>query len=77
MTDTMPTFDPHNPEYLAKGLPFDQLAELRQQTPVAKTPLGYYLTRRQEADDLLYAVDMFGSDMTPGTGLKGVEEVSP
>ena len=47
MTDTMPAFDPHNPEYLAKGLPFDQLAELRQQTPVAKTPpwAGWRCTR--------------------------------
>ena len=75
MTDTLPAFDPHNPEYFETGLPFDLLAELRQHGPVAKTPLGYYLTRRQEADELLYAVDTYGSDMTPGTGLGGVEEV--
>lgn len=75
MTDTLPAFDPHNPDYFVTGLPFDLLAELRQQGPVAKTPLGYYLTRRQEADELLYAVDTYGSDMTPGTGLTGVEEV--
>ncbi len=75
MTDTLPAFNPHNPEYLEKGLPFEEMAELRRRTPVAKTPLGYYLTRRHEADELLYAVEMFGSDMTPGTGLAGVEEV--
>jgi len=71
-------FDPDDPVHLQNGVPFDELAELRRESPIARTPAGaWFLSRRQEIDQILMDVDAFGSDMTPGTGIDGVEHVPP
>ena len=69
-------FDPDDPDHATKGVPFDELAELRRDCPIARTPTGaWFLSRRQEIDAVLLDVESFGSDMTPGTGIDGVEFV--
>lgn len=71
----MDFFDPYDPSYFRDGVPFDRIAELRRRQPVSRTPKGWYLLRRRDAEALLRDVDHFGSDMTSGTGLDGVEAV--
>lgn len=71
-------FDPDDPTHAQTGVPFDELAILRRKCPIAKTPAGaWFLSRREETDAVLFDVDSFGSDMTPGTGIAGVEHVPP
>ena len=70
------TFDPDDPEHVTNGVPFDELAVLRSECPIAKTPTGaWFLSRRREVDAVLRDVESFGSDMTPGTGIDGFENV--
>ena len=69
-------FDPDDPEHAKTGVPFGELAILRRDCPVARTPGGaWFLSRREEIDQVLLDVESFGSDMTPGTGIDGVENV--
>ena len=76
MSDQRPVYDPHDPDLAVHGTPFELLARLRRSAPVARTPSGaWYLARRAEADAVLGDVDHFGSDMTPGTGIDGVDAV--
>ena len=58
-------FDPDDPEHATKGTPFDELAELRRDCPIAQTPAGaWFLSRREEIETVLLDVESFGSDMT-------------
>ena len=51
-------FDPDDPAHLQEGVPFDELAELRRKSPIARTPAGaWFLSRRQEIDQILMDVD--------------------
>lgn len=76
MSDRRRVFDPEDPEHVRSGVPFDELAALRRECPVAKTPAGaWFLSRRREVDAVLLDVESFGSDMTPGTGIDGFENV--
>lgn len=71
-------YDPHDPSLMTAGTPWGLLARLRSERPVSPTPTGStYLSRRREVDELLADVEHFGSDMTTGTGIDGVESVPP
>lgn len=70
------SYNPHTPSFLTEGVPFEQLARLRKEVPVAPTPTGaWYLSRREDIERVLKDVDGFYADLGPMTGLAGVEVI--
>jgi cytochrome P450 len=70
------TFDPHDPRYEVDGVPFDQLARIRRECPVARTPRGdWYVSRREDVEAILKDVETFTADLSRFAELDGVELV--
>ncbi len=72
----MISFDSKNPEHWTEGVPFDHLAQVRQEAPVCPSPHGaWYLARYDLVEGALRDVDTFRADLGALSGLAGVEEV--
>jgi len=70
------TFDPHDPQLLVSGVPFDVLAQIRAEQRVCPTPAGaWYLARHDDVVAALKDVGVFRADLGPITGLPGIEAV--
>jgi cytochrome P450 len=70
------TFDPHDPRYEVDGVPFDELARIRRECPVARTPRGdWYVARREDVEAILKDVETFTADLSRFAELDGVELV--
>jgi cytochrome P450 len=70
------SYDPHDPQNLEAGVPFDHLARIRRDEPICPTPTGaLYLSRRADVETVLKDVDTFHADLGPMTGLAGVEVI--
>lgn len=72
-------FDPHDPDFVEKGVPFPLLARIRREQPILRLESGaWYLSRYQDVSDALSDVDTFRSDLSAITGISGgVEAVPP
>ena len=63
-------FDPHDPRYVDEGVPFEQLARIRAEQPVYRTPAGdWYLSRHGDVEAALKDVATFRADLGPMTGI--------
>lgn len=63
-------FDPHDPSFVERGVPFDALAAIRRDQPVYRTPSGpWYLARYDDVDAALKDVDTFRAELGPITGI--------
>ncbi len=72
----MITFDPHDPRYEVDGVPFDELARLRHDCPVAHTPRGdWYVSRRVDVEAILKDVETFTADLSRFSELDGLHQV--
>jgi cytochrome P450 len=72
------TYDPHDPEFLRTGVPFEHLARIRTEEPVCPTPAGaWYLSRHADIAATLKDVETFRADLGPITGLPGGIETIP
>ena len=70
------SYNPHTPTFLIEGVPFEHLAQLRKECPVAPTPNGaWYLSRKDDIEEVLKDVETFYADLGPMTGLPGVEVI--
>ena len=72
----MIVFDPHDPRYERDGVPFDELARIRRECPVARTPRGdWYVSRRADVEAILKDVETFTADLSRFAELDGVERI--
>ena len=63
-------FDPHDPTFVERGVPFDELARIRAECPVYRTPGGaWYLSRYADVEAALKDVDTFRAELGPITGI--------
>ncbi len=63
-------FDPHDPTFVDRGVPFDVLARIRREQPVFRTPGGaHYLSRYADVEAALKDVDVFWAELGPITGI--------
>jgi cytochrome P450 len=63
-------FDPHDPQFVEDGVPFDVLARIRREQPVYRTPAGdWYLSRYTDVEAALRDVDVFRAELGPITGI--------
>lgn len=65
-------FDPHDPTFVDRGVPFDELVAIRREQPVYRTPAGpWYLARYTDVEAALKDVDTFRAELGPITGIPG------
>ncbi|MEO5840580.1 MAG: cytochrome P450 [Acidimicrobiales bacterium] len=70
------TFDPHDPQHLYDGVPFDHLARVRLERPVCPTPKGaWYLSRFDLVEAALKDIETFRADLSAYSGLNSVDDV--
>jgi cytochrome P450 len=70
------TFDPHDPRYEVQGVPFAELARIRGECPVARTPRGdWYVSRRVDVEAVLKDVTTFTADLSRFSGLDSLDDV--
>jgi cytochrome P450 len=72
-------FDPLDPRFVEDGVPFDKLARIRAECPVARLKSGsWYLSRFADVEAALQDVATFRADLGPITGFPGgVDTVPP
>ena len=73
----MAPFDPRDPTYVEEGVPFDELARLRRDHPLYRTPAGdWYVGRYSDVESALRDVDSFRADLGAMTGIPdGVDAI--
>jgi cytochrome P450 len=73
----MAAFDPHDPRHVDDGVPFDELAAIRRDHPVYRTPSGdWYIGRYADVESALKDVDAFRADLGAMTGIpEGVDAI--
>lgn len=65
-------FDPHDPSFVERGVPFDRLRRIRDECPVYRTPGGaWYLSRYRDIEAALKDVETFRAELGPITGIPG------
>ena len=63
-------FDPHDPTFVERGIPFDELGRIRSECPVYRTPGGaWYLSRYGDIEAALKDVDTYRAELGPITGV--------
>ncbi len=64
-------FDPHDPQSVTEGVPFDLLERVRREEPVYRTPSGpWYLSRYADVEAALKNVETFRAELGPITGIR-------
>ena len=70
---THTAFDPFE---AADSIPYDEFAEIRRRCPVARTPTGWYLSRRDDVLEATKSVDTFVSSFRePGVVVPDEEKL--
>jgi cytochrome P450 len=69
-------YDPLDPQLATDGVPFELLAQMRAECPVARTPRGaWLLTRRADCEAALKDVDTFVADLSVITGSTDLSDI--
>jgi len=69
-------FDPHDPGFAETGIPFDTLAQIREQRVYRTAAGAWYVARHDDVAAVLTDVDAFRADLGPITGIPtGVETI--